>query len=256
MFTPLLRVWNLSKNFGNLAALQAVDLRINAGEVVGLAGSSGAGKSLFIRILAGLQAPDAGRMLFDRQLMHWPFQAQRVGIGVIHQEPELADQFDVTDNVFLGQEVNHTLLGRRLPIPNQRKMEEETLRLLDAMNVHLPSLHVKVGNLSSEQRQLVAIAQVIAQPAKLRIVDDPNFLSLPHQEMLLDQIRDWQKRNTAVLFSSANLDHLFAVADRIVVLREGWLVADLRSDETNREEIVAALVGTADRQQRTPVIWA
>ena len=121
MFTPLLRVWNLSKNFGNLAALQAVDLRINAGEVVGLAGSSGAGKSLFIRILAGLQAPDAGRMLFDRQLMHWPFQAQRVGIGVIHQEPELADQFDVTDNVFLGKRSITCFWAGGCPFPTSAK---------------------------------------------------------------------------------------------------------------------------------------
>ncbi len=256
MLTPLLSARNLSKSFGNLAALQGVDLYLDAGEVVGLAGGSGAGKSLLIKILAGLQAPDSGQMLFDQQYLHWPFQAQRVGIGVVHQEPELADQFDVTNNVFLGQEVNHTFWGRRLPIPNQRKMEEETAHLLAALNVRLPSLQVKVGNLSSEQRQLVALAQVMAQPTRLRIVDDPNFLSLPYQEMLLDQIRDWQKRDIAVLFSSVNLDHLFAVADRIVVLREGRLVADWRTDETNREEIVAALVGTADRQQRTPVIWA
>lgn len=256
MFTPLLSIRNLSKNFGNLAALQSVDLRLDAGEVVGLAGGSGAGKSLLIRILAGLQVPDTGQMLFDHQYIRWPFQAQRIGIGVVHQEPELADQFDVTNNVFLGHEVNHTFWGRRLPIPNQRKMEEETLRLLASLNVRLPSLHAKVGNLSSEQRQLVALAQVMAQPAKLRIVDDPSLLSLPYQEILLEQIRAWQKQGIAVLFSSINLDHLFAVADRIAILREGHLVADLHTDETNREEIVAALVGTADRQQRTPVIWA
>jgi signal transduction histidine kinase len=88
-------------------------------------------------------------------------------------------------------------------------------------------------------------------------VDDPSqLLSHPYQEKLLGQIRKWQQEGTAVLFSSQNLDHLFAVSDRLLVLRQGKLVGNFRTDETTRERVVAALVGTADRQQRTPVIWA
>ena len=103
----------------------------------------------------------------------------------------------------------------------------------------------------------MSIAHVLSRPLKMVIVDDPSaLLSHPYQEKLLDVIRAWQDQGVAVLFSSQNLDHLFAVADRIIVLRQGRLAGDFRTDEANREKIVAALVGTADRQQRTPVIWA
>ena len=254
---PLLRVDGLSKHFGSLTAVQNVSLDIAAGEVVGLAGRSGAGKSALIKILAGLQAPDSGEMRFDGRQLQWPFHAYGLGIGAVYQEPTLVERLDVTSNIFLGHEIVWPFLGKWLPMPNQRKMDGEAARLLASLDVHLPSLHEVAANLSSEQRQLVAIAQVMSRPLKMVIVDDPSaLLSLPYQEKLLEVIRTWQKQGMAVLFSSQNLDHLFAVADRMAVLRQGRLVGEFRTDEANRERIVAALVGTADRQQRTPVIWA
>lgn len=253
----LFRVARLSKHFGSLLALQNVNLDILPGEVVGLAGRSGAGKSLLVKMLAGLQVPDTGEIYFGEQRLQWPFHAQTLGIGVIHQEPALAERLDITSNIFLGNEICWPILRKWLKIPNQRKMDVEAGKLLQSLDLRLPSLQEKAANLSSEERQLVAIAQVMARPSKLIIVDDPSLLlSFPYQNKLLDLIRSWQQQGKAVLFSSHNLDHLFAVADRIIVLRQGKLVANLRTDETNREKIVAALVGTADRQQRTPVIWA
>ncbi|UCC53657.1 MAG: ATP-binding cassette domain-containing protein, partial [Anaerolineaceae bacterium] len=253
----LLRVTGISKQFGSLVALQDVNLDIFPGEVVGLAGNSGAGKTVLTRVIAGLETPDHGRLYFNGQTVQYPFQAQQLGIGIVHEEPELADQFDVTSNIFLGHELNRRLLGKWVRLPDQRKMDLEARRLLNMLDADLPSLYEKVGNLTSERRQLVAIAQAMAHPARLRLVDDPSLLlSHPYQEKLLELIASWQQEGTAVLFSSTNLDHLFAVADRIVVLRQGRITADLRSDETNREEVVAALIGTTGRQQRTPVIWA
>ncbi len=253
----LLRVTGISKQFGSLAVLQDVSLDIDPGEVVGLAGSSGAGKTVLTRVLSGLEVPDSGRIYFDGQILAWPFRAQQLGIAIIHQEPELADNFDVTSNVFLGHELDRRLLSKWVRLPDQRKMDEEARRLLTMLDADLPSLYEKVGNLTSERRQMVAIAQAMAHPARLRLVDDPSLLlSHPYQKKLLELIGSWQQEGTAVLFSSTNLDHLFAVADRIVVLRQGRVTADLRSDETNREEVVAALIGTTGRQQRTPVIWA
>lgn len=253
----LLRAQGLTKRFGALTGINNVSLEINPGEVVGLAGRSGAGKTLLTRILAGLQSPDRGEMFFEGHYLHWPFPGKYTGISLIHQEPMLADQFDITSNIFLGQELKRTLFGREINITNQRKMHEEARQLLALLDVEFPSLQEKVGNLPSELRQLVSIAQGMASPAKLRIVDDPTVqLASPYQTRLLSLIESWQQAGTAVLFSSQNLDHLFAVSDRIVVLRRGELVANLRTDVTNREEIVAALVGTGERQQRTPVIWA
>jgi signal transduction histidine kinase len=254
---PLLRAISVSKQFGNLAAVRNVSLEIRPGEVVGLAGRSGAGKSVLMKILAGLQPPDSGMLYFKEQRLQWPFRAQSYGINVIHQEPELAEGLDVTSNIFLGNEICWPFFSRFLPIPNQRKMHEEAGRLLHSLDVRLPSLHEQAANLSSEKRQMVALAQVMARPSQLILVDDPSsLLSLPYQERLLDLIRSWQEQGVGVLFSSHNLDHLFAVTDRIVVLRQGRFIGDFRTDAANRERIVAALVGTADRQQRTPVIWA
>lgn len=254
MSTDLLAATNLAKTFSTLTALQQVSLSIQPGEVVGLAGRSGAGKSVLIKILSGLMAPDSGEMVFAGQKLQWPFLAQPLGIGIIYQQPVLAEQFDVTSNIFLGCERNW---GRWLRLPDDKWMDAEAKRLLAKLDVQLPSVREKAMNLTSEQRQLVAIAQVMARPCRFIIVDDPGqYLSHPYQEKLLTQIREWQQGGTAVLFSSQNLDHLFAVSDRLLVLRQGELAANLRTDETNREEVVAALVGTGDRAQRTPVIWA
>jgi signal transduction histidine kinase len=253
----LLRAEGLSKRFGVLQALSGVSLDVYPGEVVGLAGNSGAGKTLLMRVLAGLLVPDQGQLSISGRALTWPFEAQKVGIGIIHSEPMLADQFDITSNIFLGREMKWSLLGREVNLLNQRKMHAEARRLLALLDVEFPSLHEKVGNLSSEARQLISLAQGMAAPAILRIVDDPTaLLSTPYQAKLLALIETWQREGTAVLVSSQNLDHLFALTDRIIVLRQGRVAATLRTDETNREEIVAAMVGTGDRQQRTPVIWA
>ena len=132
-------------------------------------------------------------------------------------------------------------------------MDEEAARMLALLDARLPSLHDKVVNLSGEQRQLVAIAQVMIQPAQLVIIDNPGrLLSLPYQEKLLHLIRQWQEQGRAVLFSSTNLDHLFAVSDRVLVLRDSQLVTDVRADETNTEEIVAALVEPANGNKTPP----
>jgi signal transduction histidine kinase len=253
----LLRVSNLSKQFGTLTALNNVQLDILPSEIVGLVGVSGAGKSLLLSTIAGLQVPDSGRFYFDGTVYQWPFRAEKLGIGMIHREPELAELFDITSNIFLGNELGHAFFNNRLQIPNQGKMDAAAERILSFLGVHLPSLRNKVGSLSNEQRQLVAIAQAMANPVKLRLVDNADLLlSYPYQEKLLECIGLWQREGTAVLFSSDNLDHLFAVSDRLVVMRQGQVAANVRTDETTREEIVGAMVSGTDRQQRTPVIWA
>ena len=125
------------------------------------------------------------------QQLQWPFPAHEMGIGIVYQEPALTDSFDVTSNIFLGHELGRQFLRWTLNIPDQRRMEVEAKRLLDALDVRIPSLQVPVGNLSSEQRQLVAIAQVMSRPFQFIIVDDPSqLLSYPYQQKVLDLIRD------------------------------------------------------------------
>jgi len=254
---PLLRAINLSKSFGTLPVIQKVSLDISPGEVVGLAGQSGAGKSALTMLLTGFLVPDEGELLFDGQRLRWPFDGRGLGIEVIHQQPTLAEDLDISSNVFLGNELGWSLGGKWLKIPNRRRMDRETTRILAQLGMTFDSPHKTVANLSGEQRQLIAIARVLVKPSKLIIVDNPiPALSYPYQHRLLSLIQTWQKQGVGVLIGSDNPDHLLAVTDRIIVLRLGRRIAEYHTDETNREEIVAAMVGTVDRQQLTPIIWA
>jgi len=254
---PLLRVINLSKKYGTLVAIQQVSFEVYPGEVVGLAGRSGSGKSVLANLLAGLHEPSKGDIYFGNRRLQWPFRARELGIEVIHQEPNLAENLDITSNIFLNNEIGWPGFFKLLRVPSERQMDQEAIRILGRLQTNFSSLHEKVANLSSEQRQLVAIAQAMVRPARLIFVDEPTvLLGYFFQQRLLSLIQSWQQQGVAVIFSSKNLDHLFAVTDRIITLRKGRVVALHRTDETTREEIVAELVGVTSHQQPTPAIWA
>jgi signal transduction histidine kinase len=254
---PLLRVINLSKSFGTLPATRQVSFELYPGEVVGLAGRSGSGKTVLAMLLAGLYAPNEGDIYFQNQRLQWPFRARALGIEVIHQRPDLADDRDITRNIFLGSEIGWPAVAGWLQVPNRRRMNREAEQILAKLDVRFSTLREKVANLSGEQRQMIAVARAMTRPAKLIVVDEPTqLLSYSYQQKLLSLIQSWQQQGISILFSSNNLDHLFAVTDRIIVLRQGRQVAERRTDETTREEIVAAMVGTADRRQLSPAIWA
>jgi signal transduction histidine kinase len=254
---PILRCINLSKSFGSLPVLRHVSFDVAPGEVVGLAGRSGAGKSVLTEIVVGVGAPSEGDLYVAGRRMTWPFQARAAGVAAIRQRPDLVDRLDITTNIFLGDELGWPAAAGWLRRPSRRRMDQRAAEVLAELDTRFASLREKVANLSSEQRQLVAIARSLLRPAQLVVVDEPTQqLSYAYQQRLLALIRAWQRAGTAVLFSSNNLDHLFAVSDRIVVLRQGRCVADLRVDEAGREDVVAALVGMTDRQKLTPIIWS
>mgnify|MGYP001184559337 CR=1 FL=1 len=254
---PVLRVVHLAKRFGTLPTLQDVNFEICAGEVVGLAGRSGSGKSVLGMILAGFIQPTAGDVHFDGVRMPLPFKPRPPGIEIIPQRPDLLDNLDVVESIFLGNEITWRLFGGWLSVPNRGRMVQEAMKILAQLDVHFPSLQEKVKNLSSEERQLICIARALTRPSRLIVVDDPTpLLSYPYQQKLLELIQNWRKQGVAVLFSSNNLDHLFAVTDRIIALRQGYIEINRRTDETSREDVVSVLVGIEDRQQLTPAIWA
>jgi signal transduction histidine kinase len=256
MMEPVLRCINLSKSFGYLPVLRQISFEVAPGEVLGLAAGHGGGKSVLASILAGVEVPSEGDVYISGKRMRWPFRARPAGVEVIHQKPELVGTLDVTANIFLGDEVGWHGRGG-MKVLDEGRMDKQAAQVLGQLDAHLDSLHELVTNLSSEQRHLVAIARALIHPARLVIVDEPALpLSHAYQQKLLSVIRNWQREGTAVLFISNNLDHFFEVADRIVVLRQGRCVADLPTGTTDREEVVAALVGTTDREQLTPFIWA
>ncbi len=254
---PLLKAIDLSQSLGTLTLIRQVSLEIFPGEVVGLAGQSGAGKSALAMVLAGVYLPSAGTLYVAGQRVRWPFRARTLGIELIHQQPDLVEEFDISRNVFLGSEIGWPRGSRWLRIPNRRRMDEEAARLLSRLGMRYTSLRESAANLSGEQRQLIAIARSMTHPARLVIIDDPSpLLSYPYQQKLLSLIQEWQQGGTTVLFASDNVDHLMAVTDRIIVLRHGRVIAEHRTDATDRETILAAMVGATDQQQLTPIIWA
>ncbi|MFL7792423.1 MAG: ATP-binding cassette domain-containing protein, partial [Anaerolineae bacterium] len=215
---PLLEAVNLSKSFGTLSVVRQVSLKIHSGEVVGLAGQSGSGKSTLAMLLAGFQIPDEGDLYFAGQRFQWSFPVRSLGIEVIHQTPSLAENLDITSNIFLGNEIGWPSWGRWLKVPNRQRMEREAARILARLDMQFTSLREAVVNLSSEQRQMIAIARVMTRTPRLIVIDDPTqLLSYPRQQKLLSLIQMWQRQGMAVVFSSSNLDHLLAVTDRIVV---------------------------------------
>lgn len=252
----LLQVNHLSKSFGTLPVIQDVSFDIPAGEVVGLTGSTGSGKSVLVMLLSGLYEPDGGDIFFlGKRLVH-PFIAQSMGIGVIHQRPPLADHFDIVSNIFLGNEISKTpWLGwfRRL---NNDQMHTKAAQLMLGLGVEVNSLTENVYNLSGEQRQMIAIARVLTKPVKLVIIDEPTVsLSYAYQQRLLGLIQEWRQEGVSVLFSSNNLDHLFAVTDRIIILNQGRKVANLLTDRTTREEVVGSLLGMKNPVEQSPAFW-
>lgn len=252
---PLLRTIGLSKKFGTLPAIRQVSFDLFPGEVVGLAGAIGSGKSVLVTLLAGLYPSNEGDLYFDNHRLAWPFNTAKLGIGVIHQRPDLADRLDVTANIFLGNEIGRPSGWRWLRVPNQRHMDREASRILGQLGVEVSRLHEKVSNLSGEVRQMIAIARVLTYPVRLVIIDEPTvLLSYPYQQTVLNLIQDWRRQGVAVLFSSNNLDHLFAVTDRIITLHEGRKVADQRTDETSREQVVAHLLGFEDHSSASATV--
>lgn len=252
----LLSIHNLSKSFGTLPVIQRVSFEMQPGEVVGLTGSIGSGKSVLAMMLAGLYKPDEGSVFFNHKQLKWPFAARSLGIGVIHQKPTLEDQFDVVSNIFLGNEIGWPSGLGLLRIADNQRMSREAGRILAQLGVRVNSLGDKVANLSGEQRQMIAIARVLTCPSRLVIIDEPTvLLSYPYQQILLGLIQTWRQQGVAVLFSSSNLDHLFAVTDRMVILHEGHKVEDVHTDKTTRETVVSLLLGTPDPQKAPLSLW-
>ncbi len=253
---PQLRVKNISKSFGSLPILQQVSFDIHKGEVVGLAGSIGSGKSVLMMMLAGMYEPDEGEIYFNQKRLSWPFSAQSLGIGVIQQRPTLVEHLDIVGNIFLGNEIGWPNRFKALRVLDEDKMFRKAEQIMLQLGMQPDLLRARLSDLSIEQRQMIAIARALTIPAKMYFIDEPTIvLSYPNQQRLLSLIQSWQKQGVAVLFSSNNLDHLFAVTDRIIILRQTHIAADLRTDETTREAVVSLLLGAEPPSQAVPTIW-
>jgi D-xylose transport system ATP-binding protein len=244
--TALLELEGVSKAFGAVQALYRVDFEVRAGEVMALVGDNGAGKSTLIKGVAGIYPFDEGRVRFEGAPVHVhvPRDAARLGIEVVYQDLALADNLDVTANMFLGRE--RTRQGFVLDESSMEQAARETLRDLSVTT--LGSVRQTVAGLSGGQRQAVAVAKSVMWNSRLLILDEPTAaLGVAQTRQVLDLVGRLAERGLGVVIISHNLHDVFEVADRITVLRLGQRVAMMNRSETNQQEVVHAITaGTLD----------
>jgi D-xylose transport system ATP-binding protein len=238
---PLLTLRGVSKRFGAVQALQDVDFDVHEGEVVALVGDNGAGKSTLIKTISGVGPADDGDFEFDGESVriHSPADSARLQIAAVYQDLALCDNLDVVANLHLGHE------ERNGPVLNEIDMEKESRRLLDSLAVRtLKSVRAEVGMLSGGQRQIIAIARSMLGEPRMVILDEPTAaLGIAQTEQVLNLVTRLKDRGLGVILISHNLADVFAVADRIVVLRLGRNGGEYPATDDKRQEVVAAITG-------------
>jgi ABC-type sugar transport system ATPase subunit len=243
---PLLSLKRVSKNFGPVQALMDVDLEVRAGEVTALIGDNGAGKSVTIKCIAGIDPPDRGEILWQGKpvRIRTPREAAALGIETVYQDLALCNNLDIVQNMFLGRERHsHVFLDEE----SMETAAGETLASLAVTTVR--SIRQPVASLSGGQRQSVAIAKAVLWDAKLVIMDEPTAaLGVAQTRMVLDLTRRLAKQGHAALFVSHNMNDVFEVADRIIVLYLGRVVALRPAAELDRQIAVDLMTtGASDR---------
>ena len=242
---PVLVATGMTKRFGRVQALTDADLELYPGEVVALVGDNGAGKSTLIKAIAGVQPADEGEISIAGKPVHIrnASDACKLGIATVYQDLALCDNLDVVANLFLGGE-KLTGLGRIL---DEQAMERKTLELLDSLGVtSMSSVRARVGSLSGGQRQAVAIARSLLGAPRVVILDEPTAaLGVVQTGQVLELVRRLREQGLAVVVISHNLENIYSIADRIVVLRLGRVIATFDRRTTPRSEVVAAITGVA-----------
>ncbi len=253
---PVLTARGVSKHFGGLTAVDEVDFDVYPGEVVALLGDNGAGKSTLIKCISGVYRPEQGQVFFNGvDITHQPpADVRNRGIETIYQDLALAENLDVGANVFLGKEKTRRLMGV-IPVTDDNYMRQEASGALDELDIHIPSLRQKLVNLSGGQRQAVAIARAMYWNAQLVIMDEPTAaLGVPEQRKVLALIRSLREQDIPVILISHTMHDVMAVADRMVVMRRGRVVANIQRAEATEELIVRHIVGSVENGENAVMI--
>lgn len=248
---PIVEMRNIKKHFGAVQALRGVDLALHHNEVLGLVGDNAAGKSTLMKVLSGAYIPDDGGVFIEGEPVQFasPMDARRMGIEMVYQDYALANNLDVSANVFMGREVVRLSLGP-FGVLNYVHMEQETKSLLNRLRIDIPSVRQKVERLSGGQRQAVAIARATAFDAKVIIMDEPTAaLSVAAIDKVLELVRQLKSHGSSIIIISHRLEDIYRVSDRMVVLRQGRKVSDspVEGDiHEFRERVVAYMIGARD----------
>jgi rhamnose transport system ATP-binding protein len=241
MTEPFIRLTGISKSFAGLRALKDVSFDVRPGEVHALLGENGAGKSTLIKIMAGVLAPDEGEIAIDGPTITFasPRDAHAIGIATVHQELLLFSELTVAENIFLGQAPRTSWGGL-----DWGEMRERATALLAALDSPDLDVDAKVGSLSVANRQRVEIARALAQNAKLVIMDEPTAaLAEADVQRLMEIVRRLRASGVGIVYVSHRMAEIFALADRVTVLRDGAYVGTRDIGETEEGTLVSMMVG-------------
>jgi simple sugar transport system ATP-binding protein len=243
---PLLEVRNITKRFGGLTAVDNVDMQVFPGEVVGILGDNGAGKSTLIKVISGVYHADAGKIFFEGKPVRIdnPMEALRIGIETIYQDLALAENLNVYSNIFLGREKLKRFLGL-VKVLDHEYMLNESKKVLNQLEIDVPSLRNKIMTLSGGQRQAVAISRSIYWNARFLIMDEPTAaLGVVEQKKVLDLVRTLSSQGVPIIIISHQLHDVFSVANRLVIMRRGKKIAERMTEKTTPDEVVGLIVGS------------
>ena len=247
MSTPLLELRNVSKFYGNIIALKGVTTNVSPGEVTCVLGDNGAGKSTFIKILAGVHQHDEGQFLIEGEEVKFssPREALGKGIATVYQDLAMVPLMSVWRNFFLGAEPKTGVWPfRSLDIPKAKQISKDEMA---KMGIDIRDTEQSVGTLSGGERQSVAIARASYFGARVLILDEPtSALGVKQSGVVLRRIIEARDRGLAVIFITHNPNHAYPVGDRFVILNRGHSMGNFAKEELSQTELTQMMAGGAE----------
>ena len=243
---PLLRLADVTRNFGAIEALRGISFEIARGEVVALLGDNGAGKSTLVKIISGGLKATSGQVFLEgiERNFATPAEAKAAGIETVYQDLSLCTNADVVANFFMGRELVKRRFG--IPVLDERAMELATEAALANAGTHIPSLRTKVEYLSGGQRQAIELNRFVHWGGRLVLLDEPfAALGVEQTRRGLEMIRRIAAQGIGVVVITHIMAQAFQAADRIVVIRQGLVAGDLPRAETSPDQVVRLITGEA-----------
>ena len=241
--TPIISTKELLKKYGGLTAVDRIDLDIYSNEITAIVGGNGAGKSTLIKMISGSSMPTSGMIFFKNKPLPLgdPLAIRKLGIETIYQDLSLAELLDIPDNIFLGREKFKRKFG--LQILDKENMRHESQRLIEKLKIEIPSLDRPIRFLSGGQRQGVSISRAIFWNAEVIIMDEPTAaLGIQEKKQVFDLIRDLKTKGVTTIVISHEMQDVFEIADKIVVIYQGTCVAVKEKNKTTIEEIANLII--------------
>ncbi|MFT3989504.1 ATP-binding cassette domain-containing protein [Aestuariivirga sp.] len=240
----LLKLENVTRNFGAIEALRGISFEVKRGEVIALLGDNGAGKSTLVKIISGGLEPTSGQMTFDGQQRFFasPSEAKAAGIETVYQDLSLCTNVDVVANFFMGREIVKKYFG--IPVLQEREMEAVTAKAIANAGTRIPSLRTNVEYLSGGQRQAIELNRFVHWGGKLVLLDEPfAALGVEQTRRGLAMIKQIAAQGIGVIIITHIMAQAFQVADRIVVIRQGKVAGNVERNRTSPDEVVRMITG-------------